>query len=410
MNYNYYLNLIKEKFRKYNDFDANKIPLCAAENYVSPFSKQSLGSILEGKYITGNKYYDANKDFIGSEYLKEFLDLSNELGKQIFNAKYTDFRCLSGMNAIAIVLMSMIDKSKKILITDPNSGGHGSLPKLCDNLGIKYESIPYNIEKMQIDYNKLNNILEIDNSIDALFFCQSDLINIPELIKINISSNIKIIYDATQTLGLIASKIIDNPLNKYKNLMLIGATHKTFPGVTCGFIATNNEDYIDLIDKQISPNFLRNTQINNIVSTCLTMIEILKIGKDYSNEIIKAANSFGKLLESYDVKVKKINSNQYTMTHQIFIEVDPSQIDSLYMKFKQNNITLNKRNTPYIKGFRLGLQEVARYELVYHLDELAFLISGVINNTLSNSEISDNVLKLSKYKKDNYYISDIFME
>lgn len=410
MKYNDYLNRFKEIFMEYQKFDVNKIPLCAAETFVSPFSKQALSSILEGKYITGNNSYDENKDFIGSHFLKKILDFSNDLGNVLFHAKYTDFRCLTGMNTVAIILMSLIDKNKKVLITDPSSGGHGSLPKLCDNLGAKYESIPYDMKKMQIDHDKLNMILKNDDSIGYVFFCQSDLICVPDLNRIKFPENVIIIYDATQTLGLIASNIIPNPIDYNNNLILIGGTHKTFPGTTCGFIATNNDFLIDKIDRQISPNFLRNTQINNIASVCLTMIELLKFGKEYSQTIVETANKLGYLLEQNGISVKKISKDKYTETHQIFISVEQKKLDLLYLKFKKNFITLNKRNTGYIKGFRLGTQEIARYELVNHLEELATLISGIINDTLTDDEIQKIVLQLSKYKNDNFYINDIFME
>lgn len=409
MDYTDYLEKFKKIFLEYQSFDTVKIPLCAAETFVSSFSKQALNSIYEGKYITGNNSYDENKDFIGSQFLKKILDFSNEIGRVLFHTKYTDFRCLTGMNTVAIVLMSLIDKDKKVLITDPSSGGHGSLPKLCDNFGIKYDSMPYNMDKMQIDYDKLNCMLEMDNSIGYVFFCQSDIICIPDLEKIKFPKNVTIVYDATQTLGLIASRTIPNPVDFNNNLLLIGGTHKTFPGTTCGFIATNNDILIEKMDMQISPNFLRNTQINNIASVCLTMIELLKFGKDYSCAIVKAANDLGSLLEKKGISVKKIDEFKYTETHQIFISVEPKQVDLLYSKFKENYITLNKRNTDYIRGFRLGLQEVARYELVNHLEELSTLISGIINNTLSKNEIKKLVTYLSEFKKDNYYINDIFM-
>ena len=64
---------------------------------------------------------------------------------------------------MALILMTLIDKGTKILITDPQAGGHGSLPKLCDNLGIQYAPIPYDYMRMQIDYDGLNQILEQDS-------------------------------------------------------------------------------------------------------------------------------------------------------------------------------------------------------------------------------------------------------
>lgn len=82
---------------------------------------------------------------------------------------------------------------------------------------------------MQVDYEKLNEILLHDHEISYLFFCQSDILQPPDLNLISLPKKVGIIYDATQTLGLIAGNVILNPLNSQKNMVLIGGTHKTFP-------------------------------------------------------------------------------------------------------------------------------------------------------------------------------------
>ena len=56
-----------------------------------------------------------------------------------------------------------------------------------------------------------------------IILCQSDLITVPDLNKIDLPSNMGIIYDATQTLGLICGKCIPNPLD-YPNVILLGGT------------------------------------------------------------------------------------------------------------------------------------------------------------------------------------------
>lgn len=401
---------LKSIYDEYKCFDSKKIPLCAAETYVSSFVKQGLISKYEGKYISGYLERDVNKDFIGSDYLEQILIFANKLSQKLFGAKYNDFRCLTGMNTVSLVLMTLIDKTKKILITDPSSGGHGSLPKLCDNFGIKYESIPYKYDEMQIDYEELNKKIANDKNISFLFFCQSDVIQPPDISKINISNGLGIIYDATQTLGLIAGKVLPNPLKYHNNIVLIGGTHKTFPSVTCGFISTNNDEYIKKMDKNISPNFLRNIQINNIVSVCLSMIEMLKFGEEYAKDIQKVANVLGELLTKNNIKVKKIDDKIFSLTHQLFIEVPEEQVDNLYSVFKSYGISINKRKTRYINGFRVGVQEIARYNMINHIPELAELLEKVILEPYSKKDIYTIINNLSKFKVDRYAINDIFME
>lgn len=410
MNYDAYIKRLSALYKEYKDFDCSKIPLCAAENYVSPFSKQGLISRYEGKYISGYIQRDREKDFIGSDYLEEIMLLANDLAKELFGAEYNDFRSLTGMNTVALILMAMIEKGAKILITDPKSGGHGSLPKLCNSLGVHYEPIPYDTAKMQINYDELNCILAHDNQISYLFFCQSDLIQPPELEKIELPENTGIIYDATQTLGLIAGHVLPNPLELQNNIIMIGGTHKTFPGVTCGYIATNHQEYIKKVNQNISPNFLRNVQVNNITSVCLTMLELLRYGQDYAQNIVRIANEFGRILVSKGIKVRQISNALFSRTHQLFVETDSNKIDSAYRNFRNYGISLNKRNTAYAVGFRLGVQEIARYHFNDHLDELAELIRLVLEEPEKQKEILSLKANLAKLKTDRYVMDDIFME
>ena len=410
MDYQFYAKKLLALYEEYKIFDQTKIPLCAAENYVSPFAKQGLISHYEGKYVSGYIHRDHEKDFIGSYYLEQVMFLASDLAKELFGAKYNDFRCLTGMNTVALMLMTMTHGAQKILITAPQAGGHGSLPKLCDNMGIRYEPIPYNAASMQIDYDQLNRRLSVDREIEYLFFCQSDLIQPPDLDRIELPDHVGIIYDATQTLGLIAGKVLPNPLSVHKNTIMIGGTHKTFPGVTCGYVTTNCDEYIEKINQDISPNFLRNVQVNNITSVCLTMLELLRFGQDYAQNIVCLANNLGIALTDLGVRVKRLSNLAFTKTHQLFIETEPECVDDTYRHFRNYGITLNKRKTEYISGFRLGVQEIARYQFAEHIPELAELIRLILREPENRDVILGLKAKLALLKHDRYVMDDIFME
>lgn len=98
MNYDGYYDRLVSLYNEYGEFDRSKIPLCAAENYVSPFVKQGLISKYEGKYISGYINRDREKDFIGSDYLEKILLLANDMAAELFGAKYNDFRSLRSLS------------------------------------------------------------------------------------------------------------------------------------------------------------------------------------------------------------------------------------------------------------------------------------------------------------------------
>lgn len=296
------------------------------------------------------------------------------------------------------------------MITDPASGGHGSLPKLCDNYGVLYESIPFDHLTMQVDYEKLNELLLKDHEISHLFFCQSDIIQPPDLHRIHLPDNVTTIYDATQTLGLIAGKVLPNPLDYQERIVLIGGTHKTFPGVTCGYVATNKDAIIQQINQNISPNFLRNVQVNNVACICLTMIEMLKFGEQYAHNIVRVANALGRALSARGIYVKSISDELYTRTHQIYIGTGKYSVDDTYSNFRKFGITLNKRNTEYIRGFRIGVQEIARYGFEEHIDDLAELIHLVLETPYKEQKILRLKSYLAKFKTNKYVLDNLLME
>lgn len=242
-----YLNRLKAIYDDYKEFDNKKIPLCAAETYMSAFVRQGLISVFEGKYIQGYKTRVIEKDNIGSDRLYSLLALVEELCNTIYGVEYADSRTLSGMNCMAILIMSLLDKNSVAAITLKETGGHPSLANILDKLGIKYIGIPYDYETFQIDYNALNELLK-SNHIDFLIFCQSDILSVPDFSRINLPGHTGLIYDGSQTLGLIAAKSVPNPLEYTEKVLLVGGTHKTLPGPTCGLIMTSYKDYIEKLD------------------------------------------------------------------------------------------------------------------------------------------------------------------
>lgn len=68
------------------------------------------------------------------------------------------------------------------------------MPVILDTLNIQYDSIPYNFDKYQIDYTSLNKMCATGN-YSFIILCQSDLITVPDLNKIDLPSNMGIIYD-----------------------------------------------------------------------------------------------------------------------------------------------------------------------------------------------------------------------
>lgn len=412
MKYDEFYKLCEKVYEPITNFEKSCLPLCAAENEQSEFTKIPLKSFIQDKYIMGGiEEYQEHNNFIGSNNLFELYNLLNRLSSELFKSMYADGRTLTGVNTISLLLMSLFKNNDKILISDEECGGHSSMPKLCKRLGIKTCSMPYDYNNYDFDYEKLNTLL-LDDSIKGILICQSDMIFQPKLEKIKMDKNKILIYDATQVLGLIASKKIRNYLEFFDSsyqFIMAGSTHKTLPGPTNGLILTNSSDIINKIDLKINPDYLRNVQLHQIMSLIFTLEEFSIFGKEYCEHMVKVANMLGKLLEEKGINIVK-KDKIYTETHQIFILMDSKIVDKFIMRCQVYKITLNARKKQIYNGsgIRIGTQLIARYGWNY--DELK-IISEVLykvylecidENTNYSNYIISEVKNLSKRKMIKY--------
>lgn len=354
------LNEYNQLCEDFNQYKNSVIPLCAAENYVSNFCMKPLISNFEGQYSFVES--SGNNSFIGGEYVERLGTLLKKQCKRTFGANYANTESLTGINCFTVCAMSLLSSVDYVLVTTPEQGGHASIPVILETIGIKYDSIPYDYSNYQIDYEKLNKLCQ-SQRYSYLIFCQSDIINPPDLKLINIPDNMGIIYDSTQTLGLIASGISQNPLSVSNNIVLIGGSHKTLPAPSCGLIMTNNDSFAKKLEKHITPDYLRNTQPNHSAALLLALIEQEECGYNYQKSIVDIANMLGSELSHLGLEIAKLNNSVFTLTHQLFLLMNEEETNSFYLTAKKYNISLNKKHKRLFNndGIRIGTQQIARY-------------------------------------------------
>jgi glycine hydroxymethyltransferase len=390
------------------------LPLCAAENVVSPFSKIPLDTFLQEKYIMGGVInYQEESNFVGSKKLYKIYELLTRQCNKLYGCKYADARTLSGVNAVMTLLMSLFSSGDTILISSEECGGHGSMPKICHRLGINTIEIPYNYDIYDFDYEKMNELLRAQK-INGILICLSDIIIMPQLSKIELPEDCVLIFDATQILGLIAAKSMENPLQWFtdkQKFILMGATHKTLPGPTCGLIMTNNLELANQFDTLINPDYLRNSQLHHIFSLILTLMELEMYGQQYCSLIVNNANVLAKALVKYDFNIIKV-SPKYTYTHQIFISMPENDAEKFYSKCLDYGVSINLRNKQLYRtcGLRIGTQEISRYgwnekEMLI----IAEILRDIRDNEQFSKDTSQKINMLSSNKKicftieNNYY-------
>lgn len=363
----------------FENFYKSTLPLCAAENIISNFGNMPLSMGFQERYIVGNTYsYQEDGNFIGSSHLLPYYEMISEECYKIFNAKYSDSRTLTGMNCVMIVLMSLTKNGDKILILGGESGGHASVKPICERLGLIVDDVPYDYDHFDLDYEKLNLKIK-EEKIDYILLAPSDIIKPLDIEKIELNSTV-LLYDVSQLMGLIGGNIIDNPINKQKNMVMFGGTHKTFPGPACGLILTNNDKLHEKLETTINPIYLRHTQMHQKVSLLFTLIEFENFGHEYQEHIVELSNELGRQLDLLGFDVASIDG-KYSQTHEVFIRMDKETMNVIFENSNKYGITLNKKHKKLFNGYgiRLGTQEIARYnwpiEIMQQVAKIIKLIS-----------------------------------
>jgi len=316
--------------------------------------------------------------------LLPFYQMISDQCYKLFGAKYSDARTLTGMNCLMMVLSALTKIGDSILILGASAGGHASVKPIAERLGLKIDEVPFDFEKQDVDYDKLNQRLKDDN-IDFVLLAPSDIIRIFELEKID-TSRTTILYDASQLLGLIAAELIDNPLKTIDKIVMFGGTHKTFPGPASGLIMTNNDELHKKLETSINPIYIRHTQMHQKVSLLFSMIEFEIFGKAYEEHIVELSNTLAAELERRGLCVGKVDNNKYTYTHEVFIYTDKETMDRIYENSLRFGVTLNKKHKELFHGYgiRLGTQEIARYG--WPKDSMAVVAEIIYEISLPNCD------------------------
>lgn len=385
------LSLVKD-FEQYHE---EALPLCAAENVISPFANIPLTLGFQERYIMNNTYsFNMDDNFIGCEKLYPFYQKLSDVCYRVFGAKYTDARPFTGMHCIDMITKTICKPGDKMMILGKEYGGHASVKPVVERLGVTTIDAPYDLAENDLDYNAVNELIKAQG-VKYVLLAPSDLIK-PLNVELIDTSNCVLLYDCSQVMGLIAAKLCPNPLLTMENIIMFGGTHKTFPGPASGLIMTNVEELHNMMETEINPKYLRHSQMHQKISLLFALIEFEKYGQEYMKKMVHSANYIGSKLRDYGFVISDIHG-RISETHQVHIFTSKETMDIIYENAAKCKITLNKKHKNLFHGYgiRLGTQEIARYAWNDEaLDIIALAINKIANKDVDIEEVKKLVAKL----------------
>jgi glycine hydroxymethyltransferase len=217
----------------------------------------------------------------------------------------------------------------------------------------------------------------------------------------------KVMYDGAHVLGLIAGGKFQDPLKEGADLM-VGSTHKTFPGPQGGIILCK-EDIAHVVDDAVFPGVVSNHHLHHLAALGIATAEMLEFGPKYAADTIDNAKALAEELNELGFNVL-CEDLGFTESHQVVMDVSENgRASELAKTLENNNIILNKNLLPWDdvnrtddpSGIRVGTQEITRRGLKRsQMGEIAEFIKKVV---MDNKNVKNEVTEfMGQYTKVHY--------
>ena len=350
--------------------------MIASENSMSKTAMNTVRSDFHHRYAEG---LVGHRAYQGQKFQDQIEQITIDLTKDVFHSDFAEVRAPTATIANLALFFAFCKPKDDYFATTVPDGAHISYRKFggagCRSLNI--HNIPYNPDKFNID---------VDQFADQLLTTKPKLITlggsvylfphpVNEIAKICKETNTIIHYDGSHVLGLIAGGEFQQPLQEGADILL-GSTHKTFPGpqgaiiVGSNSLLQKNPKALKKIQKRIFPGLVSNHHLWRLPPLAVTLLEMKQYGKEYAQKTIENAQALGKYLDNLGIKVIA-KEYGYTKSHQVVVDVkEYGGGGQAAINLENANIICNKNllyqddvstalDNP--SGLRIGTQELTRW-------------------------------------------------
>jgi len=299
-----------------------------SENVTSPQVRRLLASDLGHRYtlpwkgeIHGAWVENA---YGGTRYLDEIEEAGEGFARELFHARFASLKPLSGHVAAIQLLLSACSKGDRVLVIDAKHGGYDGympeyLPELLD-LHLEVDFLPFDESRWNLDYAAASD--KIITWRPRLVLLGSSFLLFPfDLRHLRGPCNTAralLAYDGSHPLGLIAGGEFQSPLTEGADI-LIGSTHKSFPGPQGGIFCTNREDVWERYRRNLHWRVLDNVHWNRLAGVAQTLLEMKQFGSGYAKAVVRNAQALAGALDRHGVPVK-FRELGFTRSHQLHLD------------------------------------------------------------------------------------------
>ncbi|MFX1516097.1 MAG: hypothetical protein ACFFC6_07305 [Promethearchaeota archaeon] len=312
-------------------FRTENLNMIVSENVLSRSVKQALA-------IQHSRYH---ADFYGgTQIFKQIYNHTQALAREIFHSETAFISPLSGNMAVVAVILAFTKPKDKIAILPLSpAGGYPINIEYFDRIRV---NIPFSHDEFNIDLDRTLEIISQEKP--KLVFLGSSLFLFPHPIApiVNIVHEYGgiVAYDGSHVLGLIAGGQFQDPLAEGVDVLL-GSTHKSFPGPQGGVILSNTfyEDFEDVIGIEPLKGIVLVDNIHNsrIAALGVSFEEFKEFGKDYAEQVVKNSKILAQSMDNQNILLYG-KEKGFTESHQVLMKVrdfhEGAKLRDLLMKYR----------------------------------------------------------------------------
>ncbi len=408
---------LKDLTKKHTEYRERSLNLIASENLVSKTVRWYLTTDFGHRY---NTFFDdpMKRNYFGQKYIALVETKARETAQKLFGCKYVELRPLGGQSAGDAVIMALTKPGDVVFETSEEGGfaGHEVCTRLVKaNLiknSLEIDTVEYDTKTTDINFEIMEK--KIKEKKPKLIICGTSTPlfaeSLEKLRTIADEVGAYIAYDASHMMGFIASKKFANPLDHGADVMM-GSTHKTFPGPQGGIVLCNDEEIFKRIRVSLYPALITNHHANRVASLGAAFIEMLEFGEAYHEQIIKNSQALGKALHDLGLKALYPELN-FSRSHVVLVDVkEISNGGEAASLLEDANIFVGATTTPIDaergtkhNGLRIGTQEITRAGMKEKdMNEIAIFFKRTLMDKDNPKEVAKDIEKFTaQFNKIHY--------
>ncbi len=384
----------------HEDYRNSCLNLIASENYASKRVRDYLGCDLSNRYGCYETSDPSEREYTGNKYIHQIEMATQELVKEIFQAKYADLRPIGGHMAGMSVVLALLEPGDHVIEVSLADWGHGLVAPMCqirqfdETINVEFmkftEDREVDVEALKEQVKKVKPKLVIFGGSGTIF--QEPVAALRPLAD---EMGFYIAYDAAHVTGLIASGMFTNPLNDGADI-LFGSTHKSFPGPQGGFVVSNHYDLIQKVGNTLSPSLVTSHHLNRMPALAASILEMKEFGKEYGAQIVKNSKALAHALHEFGFDVQGKNKG-YTDSHLILVNFQGIIDEAPAKLLEQANILVSDDFSGQAPEVRVGTPEVTRRGYKEgDMQQIAVFFKELIFDKKPVEEVKEEVEKMAR--------------